>query len=159
MSEMIWPKEWIRTQDNVAVWFVMDKREPTQEDYDNLKAGMDNVGAPSYTVDELTLQGRYHANWTTQEDVLNGTPPEQMDGGFGSNIYEMQNLTPGGLIADDEIWIHGEGGTMDKMMPPNSGLYYVDDLQLAHCGAEPGSAADKYVGDKDLYFQGMWKVS
>jgi hypothetical protein len=154
----LWPKEWKRTNKNVAIWWVMENREPTEDDYDALAIGMKNVGVTKYDVDDLSLVGRYHADWTTAEDVEDRTPPEQMDGGLGSNIYEMQNLTPGGKIAEKKIWIHGDDDSMTKMIPPNSGLYHVDNHQVARAGAEPDSPADKYVGDKELHFDGMWIV-
>jgi hypothetical protein len=156
-KNIIWPVNWIRTNMNVAIWYALSTEGPTPEDYDALKAGMENAGVSDYTVDDLTICGRYSVEWTTAEDERDGTPPEQMDGGLGSPIYEMQNIADGGLITDRKIWIYS-GESMTKMIPPNSGLYWMDDKQLAHAGAKPGSPADVYVGDKELYFDGMWRV-
>jgi len=50
---------------------------------------------------------------------------------------------------------------LEKVVPPNMGAYYLDDNQMARAGAEPGTHADEYIGDKYIYFarlHGMYDV-
>lgn len=133
------------------------KTPASEKDYDTLKAIM--RGKP-YRIDILTVGGLWDAAWTTYADLLARTPPEHMMGGFGSAIYMMQKMFEGVRITENPIWLHGtdEDGvhTMDKIVPPNYGAYHMvhvgDGYMDAYEGAEPDSQADKYIGDKDIFF-------
>ena len=146
-----------------AGWVFIGRERANDDDYTALEAFMN--GKP-YDVDGLATCGRYDRDWTTANDELVGTPPEHMLGGYGSSTYQMQLLYPGVQLTTDAIWLHGtntEGDpTLEKVVPPNMGAYYLDDNQMARAGAEPGSHADKYIGEEGIiYFarlRGMYDV-
>jgi hypothetical protein len=162
-----WPNNWVNPspvfiqsedayyQGEGLLWYGK-KDGPTEEDYAELEAAADGK---SYSIDDLTLIGRYHPEWTTACDEKVNSPHDERAGGIGSEVYEMQNISRGASLADKKIWITGEDGSLTKMIPPNSGLYWTDDEQINRVGARPGSVADKYIGDEELYFDGMWKVA
>ena len=166
MSRLSWSAKWAKPSPVYAdgalyygdgiLWYGL-KGGPTEEDYATLKRDMKAQGQP-YTVDPRTLVGRHDASWTTAGYEKVDMPAKYRVGGLGSRTYEFQNITPGANIATKKIWIHGEDGTLEKIVPPNSGLYWIDDEQLPRAGARPGSAADIYIGDGEIYFDGLWKV-
>lgn len=169
---MIWPADWVKPSPVYVpgeqqyypgegmLWYGREN-EPTKADYAALDAALESQGHGEYSIDKLTLVGRYHPKWTTACDEKVDTPKSSRDGGYGSPTYEMQNIFPGASLTEEPIWIHGKDGSLEKIVPPNSGLYWMDLNQMAWAGAEPKSVADEYIGDEKLYFDrvaGMWKV-
>lgn len=116
-------------------------------------------------IDEPSLVGLYHPLWTSKGDSQKEAKNRR--GGFGSEIYQNQFTQSGVYFWDQRYdddgwyWIDGE---MVKGTPPNAGAIhqvYNDGYYDIWAGPEPGTDAEKFLGDSAYFFdvkQGVYQV-
>ena len=154
-----WPKNWSKPSPvfyqgayrTGAGMIFIGRVQATNKDFTDLKEALEGK---AYDIDTLSIVGRYDRSWTTANDLLVGTPPKEMMGGFGSPTYEMQMLYWGVRLTDKPIWLMSPTGEMTKTIPPN-GAYHTDKHQVNREGAEPGSPAESYIFGKEIYFRSL----
>jgi hypothetical protein len=108
------------------------------------------------TIDLLTLDGTFNANWTSQywagaKD--SSTYYRDCPGGRGSIHYEYQLVGGeynGVTFAKEEIWCYNAAGELVKEVPGAAGEHYsvmgADYHNTNYVGPEPGSKAEAVLG-------------
>lgn len=123
----------------------IDNEPMTEKDLADLKRyfGM-NV-----EVDERSIVGRYHPDWSTYFDEM--TNNQNKMGGKGSSVYELQKVGKGVTFIKGETWYFETlAGEMLYGKPPNEGAVHtvwIDDYPALLAGPEPGSEAEELLGD------------
>jgi hypothetical protein len=104
------------------------------------------------SIDSLTKVGRWHPNYDTFYHVHNQSAPRQ--GGIGSFAYETQKCGKGVVFTKTGIMFHHRNGKY-KFGVPHNGAYHhrmAGDGQEDFAGPEPGSEAEKLLGDGEYFW-------
>lgn len=139
------------------VWFGL--KAATDADLAELDAAIKRKAGPNakYKVDEASLVGRYHPDWSSH--YYSKLDPEDRPGGLGSHTYEMQKIREGVEFAKGPIFHFNATGNLVKSKPKgNAGAYHKvpdpnDPVYVTnYAGPRPGSPAARQIGTTKRFY-------
>ena len=140
------PEGWATSRKGGAPYEWVGDAPATMEDIARLRRWKADA-----TIDLLTLDGTFNANWTSQywagaKD--SSTYYRDCPGGRGSIHYEYQLVGGeynGVTFAKEEIWCYNADEELVKEIPGDAGEYHTID-QTNYVGPEKGSKAEEVLG-------------
>ena len=127
----------------------MGYEKVTQKQLDQLVKDLGASSIDEIQIDPGTPMGRWHPDYCSYWESFNS--PSSRMGGLGSQTYEHQKVKRGVEFAKEPGWYTSLDGELLKGIPGNAGerhMHYVgQDTYDWYEGPEPGSDAEKFLGD------------